>query len=40
MQYLFVFPDIPKNCKFLVKNADFIRNQGVCHMIYIFLYPV
>ena len=32
MQFLSIFPDITK---IAVRTADDIRNQGVCHMIYI-----
>ena len=34
MQSIPVFPDI---LKFLIKNADVSRTQGVCHVICVFL---
>ena len=37
MQSLSVFPDITKSANFHWKNADVIRNQGMCHVIY-FIY--
>ena len=36
MKYVFVFLDITKVADFLLKNADFSRNRGVCHVIHIF----
>ena len=37
MQSIYVFLDIAKFADFWGKNGDVSRNQGVCHVIYIFL---
>ena len=36
MQFLSAFPDITKVVKFLLKNADTSRTQGVHYVIYVF----
>ena len=37
MQCISVFLDITKSADFRRKNADASRNQGVCHLIHMFL---
>ena len=40
MQFLSAFPATTKIAYFWWKKADVSRTQGVCHVIYIFLYDL
>ena len=39
MQSIPIFPDVLKIADFWWKNADVIRTQGVCLMIYVLFGP-